>query len=52
MLAALNKKEVHSKLSKDKYHDIPQYKMDGLDMMKNFIKNQIGMQSTYLILEL
>ena len=49
ILAALNIKEAHSKQNKEKYDDVPQYKIGHLVMIKNFDKNQIGMQSTYQI---
>ena len=52
MLAALNTKEAHSKQNNDKYDDVPEYKIGDLVMIKNFNKNQIGMQSTYQISEL
>ena len=38
MLAVLNKKEAHSKQSKEIYDDIPLYKIDDLVMIKNFDK--------------
>ena len=39
MLAVLNIKEVHSKQNKEKYDDVPQYKIGDLVMIKNFNKN-------------
>ena len=38
MLAALNTKEACSKQNKDKYDDIPQYKIGDLFMIQNFDK--------------
>ena len=38
MLAALNTKEAHSKQNKEKYDDIPQYKIWELVMIKNYDK--------------
>ena len=38
MLAALNTKEACSKQNKDKYHDVPQYEIGDLVMIKNFNK--------------
>ena len=38
MLAVLYTKEAHSKQSKEKYDDIPQYKIGDLVMIKNFDK--------------
>ena len=38
MLAALNTKETCSKQSKQKYDDIPQYKMGNLVMINTFDK--------------
>ena len=38
MLAALNTKEAHSKDNKDKYDNIPQYKIGDLVMIKNHDK--------------
>ena len=52
MLAVLNTKEAYSKQSKDKYYDILWYKIGDLVTIKNFDKNLIGMQRTYLISEL
>ena len=52
MLAALNTREAHSKQSKEKYDDILQYKFGDLFIIKNVNKNQIRMQSSYLISEL
>ena len=52
MLVALNTKEACSKQNIDKYNDIPQCKIGDLIMIKNFDKNQIGMQNTYLTSEL
>ena len=49
--AALNTKEAYSKQNIDKYNDIPQYKTGDLIMIKNFNKNQIGMQNIYPISE-
>ena len=49
MLAALNTKEAHSKQNKDKYDDIPQYKIGDLVMIRNFDKYQIGTQSIFNI---
>ena len=42
MPAVLNIKEAHSKQNRDKYDDVPQYKIGDLIMIKNFDKNQIG----------
>ena len=39
MLTALNTKEAHSKQNKDKYDDVPQYKIGDLVMIKILIKN-------------
>ena len=36
MLTALNTKEAHSKQKKEKYNDVPQYKIGDLVMIKNF----------------
>ena len=52
MLAALNTKEAHSKQNIDKWIDIPQHRIGDLIIIKNFDKNQIGMQNTYPISEL
>ena len=52
MLAALNSKETNSKENREKYDEVPQYKIGDLFMIKNFNKNQIGTQSTYQISEL
>ena len=38
MLAALNAREVHSKQSKQKYDNVPSYKICALVMMRNFEK--------------
>ena len=38
MLTALNTKEAHSQHDRDKYDDIPQYKIGNLIMIKNFNK--------------
>ena len=38
MLAALNTKEAYSKLSKQKYDDIPHYNIGDLFMIKSFDK--------------
>ena len=39
MLAALNTKQAYSKHIRDKYDDIPHYKIGDLIMIKNFDKN-------------
>ena len=39
MLAALNTKEACSKQNKEKYDDVPQYKIGDLVMIKDFHKN-------------
>ena len=38
MLAALNTKETHSKHSKQKYDDVPNYRIVDLVMIRNFDK--------------
>ena len=38
MFAALNTKEAHSNQNKDKYDDVPQYKIANLVMITNFVK--------------
>ena len=52
MVAALNTKEACSKQGKEKYDDMPQYKIGDLVLIKSFDKNQIGMQNAYLISKL
>ena len=51
MIAAFNTKEACSKQNIDKYKDAPQLKTGDLIMIKDFDKNQIEMQNTYLISE-
>ena len=41
MLAALNTKEANSNQYKDKYDDVPHYKIEDLVMIKNFNKKLI-----------
>ena len=50
MLAALNTKETCCKQNKDKYDDVPQYKMEIYSWLKNFNKNHLD--ATYQISEL
>ena len=52
MLAALNTKEAHLKQNKQKYDDIPNYKIGNLVMIRNFDKKLTGMESTYITSEL
>ena len=52
MLAALNTKEVGIKYSKQKYDDIPNFKIGDLAMIRNFDKNLTWMQSMYITSEL
>ena len=52
MFATLNTKEACSKWNKDKYDDIPQFKIGDLGTIRNFNKNSIGMSSIYQTLEL
>ena len=48
MLAALNNKEAYSKQEKDKYDDVPQYKIADLVMIKIFDKKlNFGCPSIY-----
>ena len=42
MLAALNTKEAQSKQRKQKYDDIPNYKIGDFIMIRNFDKNLTG----------
>ena len=51
ILAALNTKEAHSKQNRDKYDNIPQYKIGDLIIIKHSDKNQMGIQNTYQISE-
>ena len=44
MLAALKTKEAHSKQNKDKYNDVPHYKIEDLVMIKTLIKIKLGCQ--------
>ena len=48
ILAALNTKEVHSKQSKEKYGNIPQYKIGDLVMIKNFDKKKTNWDTKYI----
>ena len=38
MLAALNVREDHSKQTKQRYHDVPNYKIGDVVMIRNFNK--------------
>ena len=48
MLAALNTTEAHSKQNKDKYDDIPQYKIVDLVMIKNSDK-ELNWDAKYIL---
>ena len=41
MLAALNTRETYSKQTKQRYDDVPNYKISALVMIRNFEKNTI-----------
>ena len=47
MLAALNTKETCSMQNKDKYDDLPQYKIGDLIMIKNFDKKS-NLEAKYI----
>ena len=48
MLEALHIKEAHSKENKDKYDDVPQYKVGDLVMIKNFDK-KLNWHAKYIL---
>ena len=52
MLTALNTRQAHSKQSKEKYDDVPNYKIGDLVMIKTLTRSLTGMQSMYITSDL